>query len=81
FIQDRTVVNMDGLINRTEYFEAVRSGAGGQFLLDLGMDYALVNLDFVTRQPYNGQFNPYMETMDLYVHVFELFYYSVPDHP
>lgn len=81
FIQDRTVVNMDGLINRTEYFEAVRNGAGGQFLLDLGMDYALVNLDFVTRQPYNGQFNPYMETMDLYVHVFELFRYSVPDHP
>jgi hypothetical protein len=75
FIQDRTVVNMDGLINRYEYFQAVKAGTGGEFLLALGMDYALVNEDFITRQPYNGQFNPYMTSLDQYTHVFELFRY------
>lgn len=76
FIQDRTVVNMDGLINSHEYAQAVQQGAAGEFLLDLGMDYALVNFDFVTRQPFNGQFNPYMTSLDKYSHIFELFRYG-----
>jgi hypothetical protein len=39
FIQDRTVVNMDGLINSPEYFEALQNGQAGKFLDQMGLKY------------------------------------------
>ena len=39
FIQDRTIVNLDGLINSYQYFTAMKNGTAAQFLNDLGLDY------------------------------------------
>ena len=39
FIQDRTVVNLDGLINSKEYFEAMKNGIATQFLDKIPLNY------------------------------------------
>ncbi|MGC1377304.1 MAG: hypothetical protein WA821_13825 [Anaerolineales bacterium] len=39
FIKDRTVVNMDGLINSYAYFQAVKEGKAGAYLQKMGMKY------------------------------------------
>jgi hypothetical protein len=43
FIQDRTVVNLDGLINSLEYFTAMKSGTAQAFLDALPLDYVYGN--------------------------------------
>jgi hypothetical protein len=43
FIENRTIVNLDGLINSKGYFDALRSGTASQFLADMGMDYVFGN--------------------------------------
>lgn len=39
FIQDRTIVNLDGLINSAEYFNAMKNGKAQAFLDALPLDY------------------------------------------
>jgi hypothetical protein len=39
FIQDRTIVNLDGLINSVEYFNAMKSGKATQFLDAIPLNY------------------------------------------
>jgi hypothetical protein len=39
FIQDRTIVNMDGLMNRYQYFQKMKSGQGGKALDAMGLNY------------------------------------------
>jgi len=39
FINDRTIVNMDGLINSNEYFKAMKDGKGALFWDAHGLDY------------------------------------------
>jgi hypothetical protein len=43
FIQDRTIVNLDGLINSPKYFSAMKNGQASQFLDQLGLDYVFGN--------------------------------------
>ena len=56
FIADRTIVNMDGLINSHEYFLAHKDGRGGEFLAEMGMDYVFVNPFLLADIPYKGEF-------------------------
>ncbi len=39
FIKDRTIVNLDGLINSSEYFEQLKTAQAYQYLDAIGMDY------------------------------------------
>ena len=39
FIEDRTVVNMDGLMNTVEYFHLLQQGQASQYLDRIGLDY------------------------------------------
>ncbi len=39
FIQNRRIVNMDGLINSAEYFQALKTGTAGDFLDKIPLDY------------------------------------------
>jgi hypothetical protein len=39
FIENRTIVNLDGLINSTEYFEAMKTGTARDFLDKLPLNY------------------------------------------
>ncbi len=53
FIQDRTIVNMDGLINSYAYFQAVQAEKGGQYLQEMGVQYVFGNYYILTESmPY-----------------------------
>ncbi len=57
FINDRTIVNMDGLINSHEYFQAHKAGKADEYLAEMGMDYVFVNPILLTDLPYKGEFD------------------------
>lgn len=78
FIQDRTIVNMDGLINSYAYFQAVQARQGGEYLYQIGLDYVLANPVILDQQPYKGQFNEYLEPQDIYYGGKDLMRYRVP---
>ncbi len=66
FIQDRTIVNMDGLINSYPYFLAHKSRQGSDFLYEMGLDYIFANPNFLEIQPYRGQYSNRLEIIDYY---------------
>jgi hypothetical protein len=39
FVRDRTIVNMDGLMNTSEYFHMLQKGQASQYLDRIGLDY------------------------------------------
>jgi hypothetical protein len=66
FIQERTIVNMDGLINSYPYFQANKERKGSDYLYALGLDYIFANPDFLEIQPYRGQYTGRLEIIDSY---------------
>jgi len=78
FIHDRTIVNMDGLINSYAYFQALQTREGGQYLQKIGLDYVLANPVILDQQPYKGQFNDYLEPQNVYYGGKQLMHYRVP---
>ena len=56
FIADRTIVNMDGLINSYDYFLAHKEGLGDDHLAAMGLDYVFANPDILADLPYKGEF-------------------------
>ena len=75
FIHDRTVVNMDGLINSYAYFQALQTRQGGEYLRNIGLDYVLANPVILDQQPYKGQFNAYLEPLKIYYGGKQLMHY------
>ena len=43
FIQHRTIINLDGLINSAEYFSTLKTGTTNRFLNNLHLDYVFGN--------------------------------------
>lgn len=78
FIHDRTVVNMDGLINSNSYFEALQKHEAGALLYEMGLDYVLANPTILSQQPYKAQFNEYMVPLDIYYGGKQLMRYGAP---
>jgi hypothetical protein len=64
FIQNRTIVNMDGLINSYPYFQANKAGHGSDYLHKMGLDYIFANPNFLEIQPYRGQYTDRLEIID-----------------
>jgi hypothetical protein len=55
FINDRTVVNLDGLINSPEYFKSLKLGQAAGTLNRMGLDYVIGNDNMLTNSdPYAG---------------------------
>lgn len=63
---DRTIVNMDGLINSYEYFMAHKQGLGGKYLAEIGLEYIFANPNFLEAQPYRGQYTNQVEIIDYF---------------
>lgn len=61
FIQDRTIVNMDGLGNSYDYFQAMKKGAGSDYLYDMGVRYIFANSTMLEGTPYRGQYTNRLE--------------------
>jgi hypothetical protein len=78
FIHDRTIINMDGLINSYPYFQALQAHQGGEYLYSIGLDYVLANPVILDQQPYKGQFNAYLEPLKVYYGGKQLMHYRVP---
>jgi hypothetical protein len=58
FIKDRTIVNMDGLINSFAYFQALKANTAGKYLADRGLGYVFANKYIITSSmPYRYQFS------------------------
>jgi hypothetical protein len=66
FIDDRTIVNMDGLINSYEYFHILQRGDGAVYLREKGMTVIFANPRLLALPPYYGQFAPYLERYSSY---------------
>lgn len=62
FIRNRTIVNMDGLINSPEYFKAVQAGTAAIFLKERGVMVVFANPRLLEYPPYYGQFAPYLQS-------------------
>jgi len=59
FIRNRTIVNMDGLINSYPYFQAMKTGQASRYLEEMGLDYVFANQYIITHSaPYDQQFKP-----------------------
>jgi hypothetical protein len=56
FMPDRTIVNMDGLINSAEYFKDLQAGTGAEYLYESGMRYVFANPAILNANPYRGQY-------------------------
>jgi hypothetical protein len=78
FIHDRAIVNMDGLINSNAYFQALQTGQGGQYLYNIGLDYVLANPVILDQQPYKGQFNEYLQPLNISYGGKQLMQYRAP---
>ena len=78
FIHDRTVVNMDGLINSYEYYQLLKAKKAGPHLADEGLDYVLANTLILNQSPYRAQFTPYLEATDKYYGGKNLMHFHTP---
>ncbi|MCI0609478.1 MAG: hypothetical protein L0Z71_10510 [Anaerolineae bacterium] len=78
FIHDRTILNMDGLINSYAYFQALQVGQAGTYLENIGLDYVLANPVILDQQPYKGQYNEYMDHLNIYYGGKQLMRYGAP---
>lgn len=77
FIRDRTIINMDGLINSYEYFELLKEKEAGLYLAEIEMNYVLANLQILNSLPYRGQYHDYFERTGLRYGGKELVRYGV----
>ena len=59
----RTIVNMDGLINSYEYFEALQAGTAADYLYDTGLRYVFANPTLLAANPYRGQYSDRLESL------------------
>lgn len=65
-IKDRTIINMDGLINSNEYFHVLQNGDAAMYLRERGMTIIFANPRLLALPPYYGQFAPYLERYSSY---------------
>ena len=77
FIRERTIINMDGLINSYEYFELLKEKEAGPYLAEIDMNYVLANLQILNSLPYRGQYHDYFERTGLRYGGKELVRYGV----
>jgi hypothetical protein len=66
FIHDRTIINMDGLINSNEYFHILQNGEAPTYLRERGMTRVFANAQLLALPPYYGQYAPYLERYSNY---------------
>jgi hypothetical protein len=66
FIKDRTIVNMDGLINSYEYFEALKNRNAPAYLREHKMEIIFASSNLLEYPPYYGQFGPYLQAYNVY---------------
>lgn len=65
FISDRTIINLDGLINSPEYFSMLKAGQVNDFLYRMGVSYIYGNEYMITQSdPYRQIFAGKLTTVE-----------------
>ncbi len=65
FIQDRIIINLDGLINSKAYYDLMRAGQAHQYLDEIGLDYVLgSSIVFYETDPYHWCFVNRLKKID-----------------
>ena len=78
FIQGRTIINLDGLINSPEYFRLMKEGQATAYLVQLGLDYVYGMPYVVTvSEPYGSMLADRMQLIDR-IGEFGLYRYNPP---
>lgn len=68
FIQDRTIVNMDGLMNTVAYLHALQAGTGAEYLASLNVDYIFGNeYILIETNPYAPMLAGHLEPYTVYL--------------
>ena len=63
FIQDRVIVNLDGLISSTVYFILLQNATADEYLASIGLDYVFGNAYILQNSnPYLWNFSGHLET-------------------
>ncbi|MCJ7625891.1 MAG: hypothetical protein MUO76_20555 [Anaerolineaceae bacterium] len=65
FVKDRTIVNLDGLINSYQYFQLLKSGDANSYLDEIGLDYVYANYIVLEKsEPYTQIFKDRLKYLD-----------------
>ena len=76
FINNRIIVNLDGLINSYSYFQAMKNLKAAEFLDDLGLDYILAKPYIILESdPYQFEFPNRLEFIK-YIDTYALYQYQ-----
>lgn len=68
FVEDRTIVNMDGLMNTVDYLHALEQGQGAAYLASLNVDYVFGNEYILTEtNPYAPMLAGHLEPYTAYL--------------
>jgi hypothetical protein len=68
FIDERTIVNMDGLMNTRAYLDAMKAGRGATYLAQLGVDYVFGNeYILLETNPYAPMLEGHLQPYAVYV--------------
>jgi hypothetical protein len=75
FIHDRSIINLDGLINSTAYFQSLKNYRAAEFLENIGLDYFFARPFIVLEsEPYKEEFSNRLELIS-YSESYALFRY------
>lgn len=75
FVEDRTIVNMDGLMNTRAYLDAMKAERGAEYLASLGVDYIFGNEYILTET------NPYALMLDGHLQPYESYVFADRELP
>jgi hypothetical protein len=65
FVKDRTIVNLDGLINSYQYYQLLKSGEANSYLDEIGLDYVYANVEVLEKsEPYSQLFKDRLKYLD-----------------
>jgi hypothetical protein len=64
FLRDRTMINLDGLMNGVEYFHLLRQGRASQYLTRIGLDYVYTGEYGITSSDPYFQFKDHLRKID-----------------
>jgi hypothetical protein len=66
FIEDRSIMNLDGLVNSADYFQALKRGQAAEFVIQSGVNYIFGNQRILMEtDPYRENYQEILKESDI----------------